>query len=92
MPRTPMPLEMSRFLTRPNHATISCRPDGAPVRVSLSAVDPEGWIAHVSLQGRVDRIATHCTGRPYRVRDRPRVTARIEVDRWHGWGRLREAT
>ena len=55
-------------------------------------MDPEDWIAHVSLQSRVDRIATHCTGRPYRVRDRPCVTARIEVDRWHGWGRLREAT
>ena len=67
-----------------------------------TAMDPEDWITHVSLQGRVveivddpeladiDRIATHFTGRPYRVRDRPRVTARIEVDRWHGWGRLRE--
>ena len=136
MPRTPLPVEVVRFLTRPNHATISCvRPDGAPVsvptwyvveddrivvnmdagrkrlewlradpRVSLSAMDPEDWITHVSLQGRVvetvddpeladiDRIATHSTGRPYRVRDRPRVTARIEVDRWHGWGRLRDAT
>ncbi|WP_330475116.1 TIGR03618 family F420-dependent PPOX class oxidoreductase [Terrabacter sp. C0L_2] len=75
----------------------------ADPRVSLSAMDPVDWITHVSLQGRVveiapdvdlvdiDRIATHYTGRPYRVRDRPRVTARIDVDRWHGWGRLQDA-
>ncbi|MBB2986564.1 PPOX class F420-dependent oxidoreductase [Terracoccus luteus] len=72
-------------------------------RVSLSAMDPADWITHVSLQGRVvsltddeglvdiDRIATHYTGRPYAVRDRPRVTAVVEVERWHGWGKLREA-
>lgn len=72
-------------------------------RVSLSAMDPADWITHVSLQGRVvsltddeglvdiDRIATHYTGRPYAVRDRPRVTAVVEVERWHGWGALREA-
>ena len=136
MPRAPMPAQVVEFLSRPNHATISClRPDGSPVsvptwylvedgqvvvnmdagrkrlewlradpRVSLSAMDPVDWITHVSLQGRVaeivddpgladiDRIATHYTGRPYRVRDRPRVTARIVVDRWHGWGRLQAAT
>ena len=72
-------------------------------RVSLSAMDPDNWITHVSLQGRVtemvddpdlvdiDRIARHYTGRAYALRDRPRVTARIDVDRWHGWGRLRDA-
>jgi len=76
----------------------------ADPRVSLSAMDPENWITHVSLQGRVvelfddrdlgdiDRIATHYTGQPYRVRDRARVTAIIDVDRWHGWGRLKDAT
>ena len=40
----------------------------------------------------IDRIATHYTGQPYRVRDRARVTAVIDVDRWHGWGRLEDAT
>jgi PPOX class probable F420-dependent enzyme len=70
-------------------------------RVALSAMDPEDWITHVSLQGRVeewaedhnlvdiDRIATHYTGEPYAVRDRPPVSAWIEVDRWHAWGRLK---
>ena len=72
-------------------------------RISLSAMDPDSWITHVSLQGRVtelvddhdlagiDRIARHYTGKPYAVRDRARITARIDVDRWHGWGRLRDA-
>jgi PPOX class probable F420-dependent enzyme len=75
----------------------------ADPRVSLSAMDPDNWITHVSLQGRVselvddhdlvdiDRIARHYTGQPYAVRDRARITARIDVDRWHGWGRLRDA-
>lgn len=72
-------------------------------RVSLSALDPEDWITHVSVQGRVveivddegfvdiDRIARHYTGKPYYVRDRKRVSAWIEIDRWHAWGRLKEA-
>jgi PPOX class probable F420-dependent enzyme len=74
----------------------------ADPRVSLSAMDPDNWITHVSVQGRVveivddpdladiDRIARHYTGQAYSVRDRARITARIDVDRWHGWGRLRD--
>lgn len=71
-------------------------------RVSLTALDPENWITHLSVQGRVvelvpdtnladiDRIAEHYTGKPYPVRDRERVSAWIEIDRWHGWGALRQ--
>jgi PPOX class probable F420-dependent enzyme len=67
-------------------------------RVSLTALDEAGWYTHVSVQGRVvemrddpgladiDRLATHYTGRPYRNRERGRVSAWIEVDQWHGWG------
>ncbi|MGH3363933.1 MAG: PPOX class F420-dependent oxidoreductase [Nocardioidaceae bacterium] len=67
-------------------------------RVSLTALDEAGWYTHVSMQGRVvemrddagladiDRLAVHYTGRPYRNRERGRVSAWIEVDRWHGWG------
>lgn len=67
-------------------------------RVSLTVLDEAGWYTHVSLQGRVvemredpdlvdiDRLARHYTGKEYRVRDRGRVSAWIEVDRWHGWG------
>jgi PPOX class probable F420-dependent enzyme len=67
-------------------------------RVSLTVLDEAGWYTHVSLQGRVvemredpdladiDRLARHYTGEPYRIRDRGRVSAWIEVERWHGWG------
>ena len=70
----------------------------ADPRVSLTALDEAGWYTHVSLQGRVaemyddqeladiDRLATHYTGAPYRNRERGRVSAWIEIDRWHGWG------
>jgi PPOX class probable F420-dependent enzyme len=67
-------------------------------RVSLTVLDEASWYTHVSLHGRVvemredvgmadiDRLAVHYTGKPYRNRDRGRVSAFIEVDRWHGWG------
>jgi PPOX class probable F420-dependent enzyme len=66
-------------------------------RVSVTVLDADGWYTHVSMQGKVvelvddddfsdiDRISTHYTGRPYR-HDRKRVSAWIEVERWHGWG------
>ncbi|HET7398160.1 MAG TPA: TIGR03618 family F420-dependent PPOX class oxidoreductase [Intrasporangium sp.] len=75
----------------------------ADPRVSISAMDPADWLTHVSLQGRVvelredtdltdiDRLARHYTGKPYGVRDRGRVSAWIEIDRWHAWGRLKQA-
>lgn len=71
-------------------------------RVSLTALASDDWYTHVSLQGRVtsiaddeglrdiDRLARHYTGQPYRVRDRPRVSVRVEVERWHGWGAMRQ--
>ena len=67
-------------------------------RVSLTVLSAQSWYTHVSMQGRVvesaadegltdiDRLSTHYTGRPYSNRERPRVSAWIEVDRWHGWG------
>jgi PPOX class probable F420-dependent enzyme len=67
-------------------------------RVSLTVLDEANWYTHVSVQGRVveltddegladiDRLSTHYGGNPYPVRDRARVSARIEIDRWHGWG------
>jgi len=69
--------------------------------VSLTAL-AENWYTHVSVQGRVvdisddvdladiDRLSTHYGGNPYPVRDRPRVSVRVEIDRWHGWGALRQ--
>lgn len=67
-------------------------------RVTLTVLDAADWYTHVSLIGKVteladddglvgiDRLATHYNGKPYPVRDRNRVNAWIEVDRWHGWG------
>jgi PPOX class probable F420-dependent enzyme len=69
-------------------------------RVSLSVIDAEDWITHVSLQGRmvelvddpalvdIDRLAQHYLGKPYHNRERGRVSGWIEIDRWHGWGAL----
>jgi PPOX class probable F420-dependent enzyme len=66
-------------------------------RVSLTVFDGDDWYTHVSLQGRVtelsadetlagiDRLALHYTGRAFGARDRRRVNAWIEIDRWHAW-------
>lgn len=66
--------------------------------VSLTALSQDSWYTHVSVQGRVvetvddvdlvdiDRLSRHYGGNPYPVRDRPRVSVRVEIDHWHGWG------
>ena len=68
-------------------------------RVALTVLGDD-WYTHVSLQGRVvslvddedlrdiDRLSRHYGGQPYANRERPRVSAYVEVDRWHGWGEL----
>jgi PPOX class probable F420-dependent enzyme len=70
----------------------------ADPRVTLTALKEGDWYTHVSVQGRVvemredegladiDRLSQHYGGGPYRMRDRARVSAWIEIDRWHGWG------
>jgi PPOX class probable F420-dependent enzyme len=67
-------------------------------RVSITVLDGENWYSHVSLLGRVvsleddegladiDRLARHYGGSDYPTRDRGRVSAWIEVERWHAWG------
>src|SRR5215211_9083159 len=57
----------------------------------------DDWYRHVSLLGRVisieddetlddiDRLALRYTGRPFRTRNRRRVSAWLEPERWHGW-------
>ncbi len=67
-------------------------------RVSLTVLAADDWYTHVSIQGTVveiaddpelkdiDRLSVHYTGDPYPVRDRARISAWFEVERWFGWG------
>ena len=66
-------------------------------RVSLTVLGADSWYHHVTLAGRVaaiepdpefdgiDRLCRHYMGEPFGYRDRPRVSAWIEVDAWHAW-------
>ncbi|MFE5405755.1 PPOX class F420-dependent oxidoreductase [Streptomyces sp. NPDC056580] len=72
-------------------------------RISLTVLADDDWYNHVTLIGRVadlrddedltdiDRLSEHYTGKPYPERSRPRVSAYIEVERWHGWGEFRDS-
>jgi PPOX class probable F420-dependent enzyme len=71
----------------------------ADPRVSLTALDQNGWYTHVSVRGRVvemaadpdladiDRLSRHYRGTAYSNRERGRVSAWIEIESWHGWGK-----
>ncbi|MFE6095188.1 PPOX class F420-dependent oxidoreductase [Streptomyces massasporeus] len=72
-------------------------------RITLTVLAGGDWYTHVTLIGRVtemyddedladiDLLARHYIGKPYPDRDRRRVSAWIEVDRWHGWGALKDS-
>jgi PPOX class probable F420-dependent enzyme len=74
----------------------------ADPRVSLTVLAADDWYTHVSLQGRVtsitddeglrdiDRLSRHYTGGDYPNRESPRVSAQVQIERWHAWGALRE--
>ncbi len=69
-------------------------------QVALTALKKGEWYTHVSVRGPIvhwendvakamadiDRLAVHYTGNKYRNRTRPRVSAWMEVEHWHGWG------
>ncbi|MET7522196.1 PPOX class F420-dependent oxidoreductase [Streptomyces sp. NPDC005248] len=71
-------------------------------RVSLTVLDEAAWYTHISIIGRVaetrpdegladiDRLARQYMGNDYPMRDRDRVSAWIEIERWHGWGTLKD--
>ncbi|WP_406503858.1 PPOX class F420-dependent oxidoreductase [Streptomyces sp. NBC_01602] len=71
-------------------------------RVTLTVLDEAGWYTHISVIGRVaetrpdegladiDKLARQYMGNDYPMRDRDRVSAWIEIDRWHGWGTLKD--
>jgi PPOX class probable F420-dependent enzyme len=76
----------------------------ADPRVSITVLDENSWYTHVSIQGRavqisaddglagIDRICRHYSGEPFSNRSRGRVNAWIEIDRWHGWGTLKDSS
>lgn len=67
-------------------------------RVSLTVLAADDWYTHVSIQGRVveltddpdlvdiDLLSNHYGGAAYPNRTSKRVSARIKIERWHGWG------
>ncbi len=71
-------------------------------RVSLTVLDEGNWYTTVTLIGHVsewredtdlsdiDRVSIHYGGGPYPTRDRKRFSAWIDVDRWYGWGSLKD--
>ncbi|MFI8304402.1 PPOX class F420-dependent oxidoreductase [Streptomyces sp. NPDC085927] len=73
-------------------------------RVTLTVLADDDWYTHVTLIGRavelnddegltdIDRLSRHYTGNPYPDRVRARVSAWIEVDRWHGWGAMKDSS
>jgi len=65
-------------------------------RLSLTILGDE-WTTHASVQGRVvsmtddedlrdiDRLSRQYLGIDYPDRDRPRVSARVAIEKWHAW-------
>jgi PPOX class probable F420-dependent enzyme len=70
-------------------------------RVSLTVLDEGARGTHVSVQGRItewrddpefvdiDRLSRRYSNGAYPNRVRPRVSALIEIDYWHGWGAVK---
>ncbi|MEV7010511.1 PPOX class F420-dependent oxidoreductase [Streptosporangium sp. NPDC051022] len=73
-------------------------------RVTLTVLDGSNWYTHISIIGHVakvrddkdltdiDRLSQQYLGKKYPQRDRSRVSALIEIDRWHGWGTFKDNT
>ncbi|MER5754257.1 PPOX class F420-dependent oxidoreductase [Streptomyces sp. NPDC002088] len=72
-------------------------------RVTLTVLAEDDWYTHVTIIGRavemyddegladIDRLSGQYTGKPYPDRVRARVSAWIEVERWHGWGAMKDS-
>ncbi|MGW8379342.1 PPOX class F420-dependent oxidoreductase [Streptomyces sp. ODS28] len=73
-------------------------------RVTLTVLDADNWYTHITVIGRItefkddeglkdiDRLAHQYLGEQYPERARDRVSAWIEVDRWHGWGSMKDSS
>jgi PPOX class probable F420-dependent enzyme len=72
-------------------------------RVTLTVLAADDWSTHITLIGRIaelrrdeglkdiDRLAQQYLGEDYGRRDSERFSARLEVERWYGWGNQRES-
>ena len=66
-------------------------------RLSLTVLDKDDWYSHVTLFGTaerleddpeladIDRLALRYTGKPFRNRESPRVSAWMRPDSWTQW-------
>ena len=91
-------LEGDRILLNMEDSRVRLKHLRRDPRVSLTVLDEASWYTHVSFQGRIvewvededladiDRLSLRYGGRPYPNRESPRVSAWMEIDRWHGWG------
>lgn len=73
-------------------------------RVTLTVLAEGDWYTHVSLIGRVtefrkdpqltdiDALAQRYLGQPYPDRERDGTSALITVERWHGWGAMKDSS
>ena len=95
-------LEGDRILLNMDHSRVRVQHLRHDPRVSVTVIDEADFYTHVSVVGRVvewvedeqladiDRLSQRYTGRPYPARDRPRVSAWVGIDRWHGWGAAKQ--
>jgi PPOX class probable F420-dependent enzyme len=91
-------LRDDRILVNMDRGRVRLRHMEKDPRVSLTVIDESDWYTHVTVIGRateiyddqgladIDALSRQYTGQQYPDRDRPRVTALIEIDRVHGWG------
>lgn len=91
-------LRDDRILVNMDQARVRLKHLAKDPRVSLTVIDQGDWYTHLTVIGRVtemyddhgladiDALSRHYTGEQYPDRERPRVSALIEVDRVHGWG------
>jgi len=89
--------ENGRILLSLDESRVRLRHLRRDPRVSLTVFDGGDWYTHLSLVGRVvemyedeglrdiDRMAELVIGGPYPDRVRKRVSAWMEIERWHSW-------
>lgn len=94
-------LDGDRILVNFDHSRVRLKHVRHDPRVALTVLDQESWYTHISIVGTVveirpdegwvdiDRLSQHYGGRPYPDHESPRVSAWIEIERWHGWGAAR---